>query len=75
MGFPSLTLMPIVAKSSDVAGLLIFAAIVVGLTALASWLIGRRLAARNRAVAFIVCGAIVPAAIFTVAEVLLATPP
>lgn len=62
-------------KFSNVVFILIFAAIVAGLTALVSRLIGRQLAARNHVVAFIVCGAIVPAVVYALAWVMFATAP
>lgn len=65
--------MPIASSWSDVLFLLIAAAIVFGVTALAVFLFGNRLARRNRWLAFISCAATVPALIAALAIFLVVT--
>lgn len=67
--------MPIASSWSDVLFLLIAAAVILGATALAVYLFGRRLAKRSRTLAVFTCAVAVPMLIAAVAGFLLATAP
>ena len=67
--------MPIASSWSDVPFLLVASLVVFGLTALATFLFGRRVARRSRLLAILACAATVPLLIVAAAIILAVTAP